>query len=60
MEKKYRVTFELPPDVNAKNVTLSGKFNNWDKESLPMKQRNNGSFYVSLTLETGRKYRFRY
>ena len=58
--KKCRVTFDLSTEVSAKTAALCGEFNDWVKNALPMKQRKNGSFYVALTLEVGREYRFRY
>jgi hypothetical protein len=37
-----------------------GEFNNWSPDANPMTRRTNGDFSVSLDLEKGRSYRFRY
>jgi hypothetical protein len=41
-------------------VCLMGEFNDWSPDATPLKRRTNGDFSVSLDLETGRSYRFRY
>lgn len=55
-----RVTFTLPKEIEAKNVTLVGEFNNWDKNATPMKRKRDGSYSVTLDLQSGKEYRFRY
>lgn len=57
-----KVTFRLPKEAapDAKSVVIVGDFNNWDKEATPMKRLKNGDFTVTLELETGREYRFKY
>ena len=57
---KCRVTFKLPGEVQAQGVFLCGDFNNWERASHPMNQLKDGSFSLTVTLETGRQYRFRY
>lgn len=57
---KCRVTFKLPAEVEADNVTLLGEFNEWDTDSHPMKQLKDGSFSLTLSLPAGQDYRFRY
>jgi 1,4-alpha-glucan branching enzyme len=63
-EKKpsCRVTFKLPKaDADhARKVTLAGDFNHWDREATPMKMLKNGDFSVSVNLEKGKEYQFRY
>jgi 1,4-alpha-glucan branching enzyme len=56
-----KVTFRLPKETapNAKTVHLVGEFNNWDT-TTPMRRLKNGAFTVTLDLETGRAYQFRY
>lgn len=56
----YKVTFSLPAEVNAQTACLCGDFNEWDKESHPMKRKKDGSFSLTLQLEAGRHYHFRY
>jgi 1,4-alpha-glucan branching enzyme len=57
-----KVTFKLPQDIvsDANKVTLTGDFNNWDVESLTMKKTKTGDYSVSLELEKGKEYQFRY
>ncbi|RMG67306.1 MAG: glycoside hydrolase [Nitrospirae bacterium] len=57
-----KVNFRLPKEAapDAKKVTIVGEFNNWDKESTPMKRLRNGDWTVTLELETGREYRYRF
>ena len=56
-----KVTFDLGADAvtDAKNVMLVGEFNNWDTTATPMKKSKSG-FKVTLDLETGKDYEFRY
>ncbi len=67
MKKNYsktgstcRVTFELPADVEAKTVALCGEFNDWDRKSHILEQRKDGRFSLTVSLEAGKVYRFRY
>ena len=55
-----RVTFDLPPDVNAKKASLCGEFNNWDPKANPMVKRKDGSWSVTISLKTNKDYRFKY
>lgn len=57
-----KVMFRLPKDAaeNAGKVMIVGDFNNWDAEATQMKKTRNGYFSVTLELEKGREYRFRY
>jgi 1,4-alpha-glucan branching enzyme len=57
-----KVTFALTSGVatSANLVNLAGDFNNWDIESLPMKKTKNGEFSVSIDLEKGKEYQFKY
>lgn len=57
---KCRVTFKLPPEVNAQTAHVCGDFNDWDTQANPMKQLKDGGFSVSMSLETGQSYRYRY
>jgi 1,4-alpha-glucan branching enzyme len=69
IEKKFlktrpicKVTFTLPKEAapEAETVCIMGEFNDWSREANPMKRRKNGDFAVTLDLEKGRSYRFRY
>ena len=56
-----RVTFELPSGTWAERVNLVGDFNDWDTMATHMTQnRSNGNWRVTVELESGRRYRFRY
>ncbi len=55
-----RVTFKLPKDVSAETVHLCGEFNDWSPTKHPMKKLKDGSFSVTVSLEPGQSYRFRY
>ena len=57
-----RVTFTLPKEAafDAETVCVMGEFNNWSPNAAPMKRRTNGDFSITLDLEKGRSYRFRY
>ncbi len=61
-QKTCRVKFELSAEAagGAEKVWLAGDFNSWSSVDTPMKKQKNGSFTVTLTLETGREYQFRY
>src|SRR4051812_11639855 len=54
------VTFEVDPAVNAQRANLCGDFNDWNNDANPMRRRDDGGFTVTLQLEPGRSYRFRY
>ncbi|MBE2271001.1 MAG: isoamylase early set domain-containing protein [Anaerolinea sp.] len=55
-----KVTFSLPAAVQGETVYIVGDFNNWDEKAMPMKRQKDGSFTVTLELEKGRDYQFRY
>jgi len=58
---KVAVTFEMPASVWADSIHLVGDFNNWDTRSMPLKQRHSdGVWEITLTLEAGHEYQFRY
>jgi len=58
--KTCRVTFRLPKEVGASTVVLTGDFTNWDEAPVEMPQRKDGSFSVTVSLQPGQSYRFRY
>lgn len=59
-KKTCKVTFALPDEVNASDVQLHGEFTKWAKNPVKMKRYKDGNFKASVTLKTGKKYRFRY
>ena len=58
--RSCRVTFDLPAEVNAMKVSLCGEFNGWSPTAHTMKPRKDGRFSTTVSLETGRDYRFKY
>jgi len=69
LQKRYlktrdvsKVTFKLPRDAAPKavRVALVGDFNDWNTAATPMTRLKNGDFKVTLELEPGREYQYRY
>lgn len=69
IQKKYlkskpicKVTFTLPKEAvhSAQKVHIVGDFNDWKKKASPLKKLKNGSCKITLDLECGREYQFRY
>jgi 1,4-alpha-glucan branching enzyme len=61
-KNRCKVKFLLPKEVavTAKTVHLVGDFNNWDTFDTPMRKLKDGSYHVTLELEKGKEYQFRY
>jgi 1,4-alpha-glucan branching enzyme len=57
---KVRVTFAMPPLEGVTALHLVGDFNNWSVSEHPLQQDKDGGWSVSLTLDAGRDYQFRY
>jgi len=56
-----RVTFELPSTMWAERVNLVGEFNEWDTTAMPLTHsRSDANWGVTIELQSGRRYRFRY
>ena len=61
-----KVTFRLPSEAakDANTVHIVGDFNSWDIYATPMKKLKDGSFTVTVDLETdketNKEYQFRY
>jgi 1,4-alpha-glucan branching enzyme len=55
-----RVTFTLPNSMWADTVYLVGDFNDWDRTSHPFQRDREGRWTLTVDLETGRAYQFRY
>ena len=56
---QVKVTFALPDEAVSGPVAVVGDFNGWNPGANPMKHKGE-TLVVSLTLNAGRKYRFRY
>lgn len=59
-QTRCRVTFIYPNTNHAKRVSLVGEFNHWDTKASPLKHKKDGAFEVTLELEKGQDYQFRY
>jgi 1,4-alpha-glucan branching enzyme len=55
-----RVTFSLPSNIWADQISLVGDFNGWDRTFHPFQRGRDGTWTISVTLETGRSYKFYY
>src|SRR4051794_12082628 len=55
-----QVTFEVDAAVQADQANLCGEFNSWGTDTHPMQRKADGGFELTLPLEPGRSYRFRY
>ncbi len=69
IKKKYlktrnicKVTFRLSAEVGktASSVNLVGNFNDWNLSAHPMKKLKSGEHTITLDLEPGKDYQFRY
>lgn len=60
--KTCKVTFAISAKASAgvKTITLVGDFNNWNREGNPLKLGAEGNWEVTISLEAGREYHFRY
>lgn len=55
-----RVTFKYNNPGSFENAAIVGEFNSWSAQENPMKKLKNGSFSVTLSLQAGNSYQFRY
>lgn len=57
-----KVTFKLEKEAanGAKKISVVGDFNQWDEIAGEMNALKNGSFTLTLDLESGKEYQFRY
>ena len=54
------IVFELPSCLWADQISVTGDFNNWDRNNLPMKQGRDGVWRACMELPAGKVYAFRY
>ena len=54
------VTFTLDPRVGAQTAAVCGEWNDWSPSADAMRRDAEGGFSVTVELEAGRAYRFRY
>jgi 1,4-alpha-glucan branching enzyme len=57
---KARVTFTVDPEVGAQAAAVCGDWNNWSPGADVMQRDADGGFSVTVDLDAGRAYRFRY
>ncbi|MEM6642233.1 MAG: isoamylase early set domain-containing protein [Bacteroidota bacterium] len=69
ISKKYlktkpfaKVTFSLgkKESQGAKRIALAAEFNNWSTTELELNKNKSGKFSVTVDLEQGKSYEFRY
>lgn len=60
--KKCKVTFivEKAAAQEAATVSLAGDFNSWSSTETSLKKAKDGSFSVTLELDAGKEYQYRY
>jgi len=59
--KVCRVTFRHIPTAETAKIRLLGEFNEWGSSSTDLlKKRKDGSFSVTISINAGQDYRFRY
>jgi len=58
--RKVKVTFIIPHDPSQPKVSVVGDFNDWDPSVSPLIKRNNDTRSVSVVLDPGQRYSFRY
>ena len=57
---KASVTFTLDPGVGAQTATVCGEWNDWSAGADVMRRDAEGGFSLTVDLDAGRAYRFRY
>lgn len=57
-----KVTFRLTRTAaaGASKACIAGDFNDWQPAATPMKALKGGDFTVTLDLQSGREYQYRY
>lgn len=59
---KCKVTFIVEKEAaqDAATVSLAGDFNSWSSTETHLKKSKDGSFSVTLELDAGKEYQYRY
>ncbi len=57
-----KVTFSISKEEmnGGSKASVVGDFNNWKKDSHPLKRRKGGDYSVQLKLHTGKSYEYKY
>ena len=58
--KAVQVTFRMPPLEGVSELHLCGDFNGWNPTAAPLARQEDGSWTVTVVLEPGRSYRYRF
>jgi len=57
---KANVTFTVDPQVGAQTAAVCGEWNDWSADADVMRRDPEGGFSVTVGLDAGQAYRFRY
>jgi 1,4-alpha-glucan branching enzyme len=57
---KARVTFTVDPQAGARTAVVCGEWNDWSAGADVMHRDAGGGFSLTVDLDAGRAYRFRY
>ena len=57
---KTSVTFTVDPRVGAQTAAVCGEWNDWSADASVMHRDADGGFSLTVGLDAGRAYRFRY
>jgi 1,4-alpha-glucan branching enzyme len=57
---KARVTFTVDPRAGARTAAVCGEWNDWSADADVMRHDTEGGFSLTVDLDAGRAYRFRY
>jgi 1,4-alpha-glucan branching enzyme len=57
---KARVTFTVDPRAGAQTAAVCGEWNDWSADADVMRRDAEGGFSLTVDLDAGRAYRFRY
>jgi len=57
---RARVTFTVDPGAGARTAAVCGEWNGWSAGADVMRRDAGGGFSVTVGLDAGRAYRFRY
>ena len=57
---KANVTFTVDPQVGAQTAAVCGEWNDWSADADVMRRDPEGGFSVTVGLDAGLAYRFRY
>jgi 1,4-alpha-glucan branching enzyme len=59
-KKQVKITFVVPDNPEHARISVVGDFNDWDPEANKLIRRSNNTRSVSVVLDVGKQYAFRY